>query len=311
MTKIRPFSAADVEAVAGLLAERHAAHIRSEPLLVADDAAAWVEAAQAGEGVSGAIAFRGRSPAGYLLGRIRRSEIWGRHVMIERAGHAAGDAELMRDLYAAAAERWVDEGAMLHFAQVPATDELLDPWYRLGFGQMQLEATRTSGGNPVEPPPGVVIRRAVPDDLDQLVEIHAPLIWAHQTRTPAFTGITVPTSEELRPGWEEVFDAPDEELTVADRDGSLLGHTLIHPLERSFGMPPDAARVATTAVIESARGMGLGVALAEHACERSRERGHPVVVVDWRVPNLLASRFWPARGFRPAFHRLHRVVGIG
>jgi hypothetical protein len=31
-------------------------------------------------------------------------------------------------------------------------------------------------------------------------------------------------------------------------------------------------------------------------------------VTDWRVTNLLSSRFWAARGFRPTFVRLHRAV---
>jgi GNAT superfamily N-acetyltransferase len=310
-TEIRPFVEGDVDAVAGLLTRRHAAHIRVEPLLVPGDAARWIHAALAGDGVSGVIALRRGAPAGYLIGRVRANDVWGRHVMIDRAGHAASDPELMRDLYAAAAEPWVEQGAVLHLAQVPATDEILDPWYRLGFGQMQLEAVRPAGGSPVGPLPGIVIRPAVPDDLDQLVRVHAPLIWEHQTRSPTFTGLSVPTAEELRPSWEEIVGSQEEELTVADRAGRIVGHTLVHPLEPAFGMPERGARLATAAVVEDVRGSGVGVALAERAFERCRARGHAVVVTDWRVPNLIASRFWPARGFRPAFHRLHRVLRIG
>jgi len=33
-------------------------------------------------------------------------------------------------------------------------------------------------------------------------------------------------------------------------------------------------------------------------------------VTNWRVTNLLASRFWPARGFRPSYVRLHRAPGV-
>ena len=29
---------------------------------------------------------------------------------------------------------------------------------------------------------------------------------------------------------------------------------------------------------------------------------------DWRVTNLLASRFWPRRGFRTTFLRLYRHI---
>jgi hypothetical protein len=33
-----------------------------------------------------------------------------------------------------------------------------------------------------------------------------------------------------------------------------------------------------------------------------------VIVADWRVTNLLASRFWARRGFRETFLRLHRHI---
>jgi hypothetical protein len=32
------------------------------------------------------------------------------------------------------------------------------------------------------------------------------------------------------------------------------------------------------------------------------------MVTDWRETNLLSSRFWPARGFRPFFLRLYRSI---
>jgi GNAT superfamily N-acetyltransferase len=56
------------------------------------------------------------------------------------------------------------------------------------------------------------------------------------------------------------------------------------------------------------RGSGAGVALAEGSFAWARERGHQTMVVDWRVTNLLSSRFWPARGFRETFLRLYRHI---
>jgi GNAT superfamily N-acetyltransferase len=56
---------------------------------------------------------------------------------------------------------------------------------------------------------------------------------------------------------------------------------------------------------------GIGVALVAHAFAWAADHDYPVIRTDWRVTNLLASRFWPARGFRPVYLRLHRAVGIG
>jgi hypothetical protein len=32
------------------------------------------------------------------------------------------------------------------------------------------------------------------------------------------------------------------------------------------------------------------------------------MTTDWRAVNLLSSRFWPRRGFRPQYLRLYRSV---
>ena len=40
----------------------------------------------------------------------------------------------------------------------------------------------------------------------------------------------------------------------------------------------------------------------------AHEAGYSVMTIDWRVANLLASRFWLRRGFRPTFLRLSRSI---
>ena len=52
-----------------------------------------------------------------------------------------------------------------------------------------------------------------------------------------------------------------------------------------------------------------GLALTQASFAWARERGYEAMVTDWRATNLLSSRFWPRRGFRPTFLRLHRLVG--
>ena len=83
----------------------------------------------------GVAATRGGRLVGYLLG-MRKGDDWGPNVWVEAAGHAAEDAEDVRDLYAAAAAGWVADGRTAHYAVVPATDaDALDAWFRLGFAQ--------------------------------------------------------------------------------------------------------------------------------------------------------------------------------
>ena len=50
------------------------------------------------------------------------------------------------------------------------------------------------------------------------------------------------------------------------------------------------------------------MALTEASLAWAAEEGYPTMITDWRVTSLLASRFWPKRGFRPTAYRLVRYV---
>jgi ribosomal protein S18 acetylase RimI-like enzyme len=85
-------------------------------------------------------------------------------------------------------------------------------------------------------------------------------------------------------------------------------HAALAPLwdrDRHRGYVPasDAALVVTA---PDARGAGVGSALTTHPPGYAHEAGYDAVTIDWRVVNLLASRFFSARGFRPTFVRLYR-----
>jgi GNAT superfamily N-acetyltransferase len=313
--EIRPFSA-DFLAVAGeLLAARHRAHRAAEPLLPVlyedpDAARAEVEALLAGDGASGAVALRDGRVVGYLLG-VRRDELWGANVWVELGGHAVREPEDLRDLYAAAARRWVEEEERTrHYVLVPAADPaLLWAWARVGFGQQHAYGIQAVPEG--RWPDGV--RLATEDDVDTLLEL-SPLIREHQARAPVFGFVrSSETLEELRREiLEELADEGIGDLVV-ERGGRVVGSFQIVPVERSsvhagLARPTGAALLGWAATDPAVRGTGAGVALTEAAFAWARERGHETMVTDWRVTNLLASRFWPARGFRETFLRLYRHI---
>ncbi|MEO7003221.1 MAG: GNAT family N-acetyltransferase, partial [Ktedonobacterales bacterium] len=60
------------------------------------------------------------------------------------------------------------------------------------------------------------------------------------------------------------------------------------------------------ATVEDARGRGIGRLLTRHGLAWATNADYEVCLTDWRTTNLLASRFWPRRGFRPAVVRLVR-----
>jgi ribosomal protein S18 acetylase RimI-like enzyme len=308
---IVPFADEHVSGSAALLADRHRRHREAEPLLAGGDPVVWIEQAWGRDGASGVVELRAGELAGYLIGRVAGSAVWGTHAIVDRAGSAALDAETMRDLYAAASPAWLDEGARLQLVVVPALDDLLDPWYRLGFGQMQLHAIRQTGAPELPAPQGVTVRPAEPADLDAAIMPMAALIWKHQAGPASFTGLVPPPADQLHASWEESFGLPDDTLFVAELDGRAAGFVLLYPDEPDVGIGAGHVRLSTQAVVPELRGRGIGTALTDHALRWAANAGHDAVTTDWRVPNLLSSRFWPARGFRPTFHRLHRVLGSG
>ena len=79
---------------------------------------------------------------------------------------------------------------------------------------------------------------------------------------------------------------------------AALGHTVLFP----DPVDTEALHLASTAVV---RGRGIGVART-HALAYTAEQGYPRLRTNWRVTNLAASRFWPARGFQLTHIRLVR-----
>jgi GNAT superfamily N-acetyltransferase len=309
--EIHPFAEDHVDDAAPLLAERHRRHCEAEPLLdVEKDFRAEVEALWNADSASGVIGTRDGRVVGYLLG-IRKDETrWGPNVWVDPAGQAVEQAEEIRDLYAAAAERWFEEGRTRQYVMVPASEAaLVDAWYRLSFGQQHAHGIREVPEIPW--PAGV--RLANEQDIDVLVEL-SPLLVDHQARAPVFgVGLPRESPEEVRA--EIIEDLPKPEIgdLVAEVDGRIVGAFQLAPVELSsthagLARPDGAVLLNWAATRPDVRGRGAGVALTDASFAWAREQGYETMVTDWRETNLLSSRFWPKRGFRRSFLRLYRSI---
>jgi GNAT superfamily N-acetyltransferase len=267
-------------------------------------------------GASGAVALADGEVVGYLLGAPKADPVWGPNVWVEAAGHAVEEPELIRDLYALAAARWVDEGRTAHYAVVPANDVAwIDAWSRLGFGQQHMHAIRESPAPHHQSPrhPSLTVRRAVRPDIPALAALEVSLP-QHQSLSPVFSSSRVPTLESVIADWEEDFDDPAYATFVVEDAGVVLGSAVGCSIGKSrlhvgLARPDGAGFLGFAAVLPEHRGRGAGRALAEAVLGWCAETGYPGVVTDWRITNLLSSRAWPALGFRPTFVRMHRVIG--
>ncbi|MGH3333391.1 MAG: GNAT family N-acetyltransferase [Nocardioidaceae bacterium] len=316
---LRPFTQSDLGAAGRLLAERHRLHRLTQPHLSAryespDSAEVDVTEVWKADHVSGAVAVRNGEVNGFLLGAPKPGEVWGPNVWVEAAGQAVAEAEVMRDLYALAATRWVEEGRDAHHVVVPAHDEaLVRSWFRLGFGQQQMHGIRDVPTGPRHaPPPGMSIRRARRDDIPVLAELDRELP-LHQGLAPTFSAGTVATLEEYTEEWEEDWEDEEFATFVADCDGQVIGSAVGCAIEKSnshkgLARPDSAGLLGFAAVLPSARGLGAGRALGEAVLAWAAEQGFDSVVTDWRATNLTSSRAWPALGFTETFLRLHRLI---
>jgi GNAT superfamily N-acetyltransferase len=266
------------------------------------------------DGASGVAGLIDGDVAGFVVGTPRDAS-WGPNMWVEPAGHAVTDAELVRDLYATAAERWVADGLALHYAMVPASDRaLVDAWFRLGFGHQQVYAIRETppATERTEAPPGLVVRLARLDDLDALARLDVALP-AHQALSPVFSRRALPTVEDARAEYEADFDDPRFATFVVEREGEVIGSAIACAIElssdhKSLALPPGAGFLGFASVMPEARGRGAGRVLGEAVLEWARETEREWVVTDWRMTNLLSSRAWPRLGFRPTYYRLHRAI---
>ena len=306
---IQPFADDHLDAAAALLAERHRAHRKAEPLLPdVTDFRAHVEDEWRADGASGWFALADGEPVGYLIGSPR-GEGWGEgNVWVGLAGHAVRSPETVRDLYQAAAEAWVDRGFRQHYSLVPTNDSaLVDAWFRLSFGAQHAQGIQEVPESAGEIP-GLTVRRATPEDAETAARIDL-LLPEYQARSPVFGGGTPPSMEELVTEYAEHF----ENDLIVERAGEPVGLLTVADVTLSgmhigLSRPERAALLGFAATLPEVRGTGAGLALTNACFDWAREHGYGTIVVDWRETNLASSRFWPARGFRRTFQRLYRSI---
>jgi predicted N-acetyltransferase YhbS len=303
--QIHPLSETHLSGAARLLEERHARHRATEALLPdGGDFRAHIEGALSADGAAGAAALVDGEVAAYLIGSPQddgSSEVG-------LAGCAAREPDLIRDLYEHLGSDWAAAGLDRHRVYVPATDAgLVDVWFRLAFGLQFTYAVReTLSEAPVDADAEIRVGRA--SDLDAVAALERSFS-EHLRAAPSFSGRVVANDEEVRADWAGTWD--DERFThfVAGRGGDIVGHVLLYRREGGdLRIPEGSIDLALATTQSNVRGSGIGRALMANAMRWAHESGYRAMTIDWRVVNLLADRFFTARGFRPTFSRLYRHV---
>lgn len=310
-------------AAAALLAARHQRDRAAQPLLPEGPenpalALAAVESVWTRAGAQGAAAVEDGRLRGYLIGRMEVDTLRGRTTWVSPAGHAlAPDAspDLYRDLYATAAPPWLDRGCFVHHVLAPAEDRATQAaWFAAGFGREQAHAAlairRDAAATPPPTPPGITIRVAASDDREALRQV-AHVIARHQMGPPTWAVASPEYLDEIASGYAEA--CTDEAATFwlalrGERVVAFQGYYRPEPADDDMLTPQHSIELAVAATIPQERGRGLMRLLTAHGLKAAYSAGNRACVIDWRVTNLLASRFWPTQGFVPTAYRLVRRV---
>jgi ribosomal protein S18 acetylase RimI-like enzyme len=297
-------TAAELDALAGLAAAEHARDRATDDLLgpaTADPAVVRPLL----DDLDGVVVSRDGRPAAAWRARpaggAMAAPVWG----------LVGDPAGLQEAYAQVAGDWVTAGHRTHTAVVRAADaERHDALVDLGFGHEQayavLDLTAESAST-ARVPAGVDVRPGTPADLPEILPL-APVLPAHQVASPVFARVGPDFFDGLEQAHEEELDDPEAHYLVARVDGRALGFAIWHEGVDGPFMAASYAELSVAAVAEEARGRGVGLALTAAVADAARAGGAERLATDWRTTNLLASAFWPARGFRVVGRRMSRTI---
>lgn len=152
------------------------------------------------------------------------------------------------------------------------------------------------------PPPGIVIRKAGPADLDPVTSLGAALV-----RYDEQFGAVVerPDTEALlRQDSAALLATPDPWVWLAERDGTAVGLLAALRPEASGWLAPltrltPVAYLQQGFVLPTERGGGIGSLLTAAFHAELAAAGVAVTLLDHSQVNPLSTPFWSQQGYRP------------
>lgn len=235
---------------------------------------------------------------------------------------------IWRALYAAAATRWVADGALLHCLSVYVTDqEGIGALFESGFGKTGIDAVldltvdAEEGAGAADRPPAapggadvpmagaIRCRDAAPGDAPALARLNAALA-AHVASSPIFVRhARGKTPDE----WAERLAASGSVVLVAEDRGTVAAYmTAREPQNDVSRAIHDPATLAIDGAFTEPAYRRLGVAdlLLRTLIARARADGMRLLSVDYESTNAHASAFW-GRRFAPFTVSLKRTLAPG
>jgi GNAT superfamily N-acetyltransferase len=326
--EVRAMSAADLDAAAGLLADRHRSDRARTPALsprfdASDAVRPELEEALRQPLTQGMVATRSGVLEGFLIGAVTllpptafyAGFLPPRSGQISYAGYAASGAEpsdVYRAMYAALAPHFLAHGAYAHMIEINAGDETaLDAWFPLGFGEiftLAVRDTSTVAGEDSAAGADVEMHLAGTEDIEVVMKLADDLA-RHHNGSPVFMPYLPETVPAFRDYQLKLLENSANAHWVAYRDGRPLGMQTFHAQDFAELARPDRSVYLFSGVTApDVRGGGVGTALLRHSMEWAREAGYERCTLHFFSANLSGARFWLGNGFQPLTRRMVRHV---
>ena len=336
--QVVPFEDEHLEDAAVLLVKKHLADRQREPALPSvDDIARRVAEVSAERGLPAPdetvgllplLRFaEGRGPRvaafrnGRIVGYLQTSELeltrayTGVHNLVV---DPVEGAQVYREMYAAVASQWLQQGYLVHFVKLLASDrQAVEAWFSLGFGQVSAQAFRDTNYTH-EKATGIEVVPAQEDHIELLVQLQS-----EHRRYEAETPMFIPS--EADPA--DSVDARREELTallrdpvrrcwIAFRNGNAEGMMSLRPAAGS-GLSPllqlkGMVVVQDALTGEAARDPNVRGVLLDAALNWARAQGYERCYAMFHAADTFAHPFWFGAGFhRIAYWLMRRILVRG
>ena len=145
------------------------------------------------------------------------------------------------------------------------------------------------------------IRKARNTDLQAIAEIHV-VSWqsAYRGMIPdaIIDALTVEGRLAAWKAWSDSSEWPNVYLTVAERDGQVIGFCRLGPIIDIGNPPPDFAEVTHLYVAPGQTGRGVGHVLFTDALEQARGLAYDGLLLWVLEQNKMARRFYSSHGLQ-------------
>lgn len=152
----------------------------------------------------------------------------------------------------------------------------------------------------------IAIRTATHDDLDAVVVLWCAL---NDAQKPYRIFPLAPDADAFAVrAMAEAIDGDAHRILVADRDGDIVGMTVVEVSDRTGLTRARVAKLSRVVVRPDARGKGIGEQLVGEAERFARALGAEYLAAWVLSRNARGRRFWKRIGFQPRFEELVRPI---